>query len=412
MTQDFNFTSRSPNNQGFTGQNTQSPTGWSGFMNNLNIGGQDGGGSGNGSNRTFSWTITFNTFGRQRFYSAVDDQGGIFINGSAQATMGGFNGQTLITTTNYYAPGTYTLSATVINSGGGPWGVALDWVDAVPPPPPTVTSFSASPNPQNSGAGVPLYSTRLSFNSSGLFITSANIISSAGENFNVASSGSLDITNLAQSNANGTSPTQRTYSFRACNPGGCSPYSSIPVNARNDNTPSNSWTTSFINLEPSTLVTLTLGNLAGVDMPTTISTSGSGNFVGNGGSFSGTRNFTNGQTVQLRTTTLPFNTDVSGLTGTFGNTNTKTVAVTTPSGSFNVTFVTRAPRIKEDFDYTNNLNKYPYEDIDLIVNLPQEFTTSSQIPIDDIEINQEIKVSDPDAQVSINNGAWQNVREI
>ena len=409
MTQDSSFTSRSPNNQGFTNQFFESN--WSNFMNTYNIGGTD---SGVNANRTYSWTITFSNFGRQTFDTAVDDSGDVRINGSYQFSMGGYNGQTSRTTPGYFAPGTYTISANSLNSGSGPWGIALDWTGSVPPPPPTVTSFSASPNPQNSGEGVPLYSTRLSFNSSGLFITSANIISSAGENFNVASSGSLDITNLAQSNANGTSPTQRTYSFRACNPGGCSPYSSIPVNARNDNTPSNSWTTSFINLEPSTQVTLTLGTLSGVDMPTTISTSGSGNFVGNGGSFSGTRNFSNGETIQLRSTTLPFNTDVSGISpgSTFGKTNTKTIVVQTPSGSFNVTFVTRAPRIKEDFDYTNNLNKYPYEDIDLIVNLPQEFTTSSQIPIDDIEINQEIKVSDPDAQVSINNGAWQNVREI
>ena len=382
---------------------------WSSQMNSLNIGGRD---SSAGLVRQYYWSITFDNYGKQQFRTAVDDSGEIYINGVYQFDSGGYQGWTLRETPGYFSPGTYTISMTSRNTGSGPWGLAAQWVGFVVPPPPTVTSFSASPNPQNSGAGVPLYSTRLSFNSSGLSITSANIISSAGENFNVASSGSLDITNLPQSNANGTSPSQRTYSFRACNPGGCSPYSSIPVNARNDNTPSNSWTTSFINLEPSTQVTLTLGNLAGVDMPTTISTSGSGNFIGNGGSFSGTRNFTNGQTVQLRTTTLPFNTDVSGLTGTFGNTNTKTVAVTTPSGSFNVTFVTRAPRIREDFNYTNNLNKYPYEDIDLIVNLPQEFTTSSQIPIDDIEINQEIKVSDPDAQVSINNGAWQNVREI
>jgi len=136
MTQDFNFTSRSPNNQGFTGKNTDGPDGWSGFMNNLNLGGRDPGSSGDGNNRTYSWTITFNTYGRQRFYANVDDQGSIFINGSAQATMGGLTGQTLVTTSSYYAPGTYTLSATIINSGGGPWGVALDWVDAVPPPPP------------------------------------------------------------------------------------------------------------------------------------------------------------------------------------------------------------------------------------------------------------------------------------
>ncbi|MFZ9728644.1 MAG: hypothetical protein ACO3CD_06480, partial [Candidatus Nanopelagicaceae bacterium] len=180
----------------------------------------------------------------------------------------------------------------------------------------------------------------------------------------------------------------------------------------NDNISSNSWTTSFNNLEPSTQVTLTLGTLAGVDMPTLISTSGEGNFVGNSGSYSGSRYFNNGNTVQLRTTTLPFNTDVSGETGIYGKTNTKTVTITTPSGSFNVNVITRAPRISEVFDYANNVNKYPYEDIDLITNTPTLYLTTGQVDVDDVEIDVEMKVSDPNAEVSINGGTWQNVRSI
>ena len=145
-------------------------------------------------------------------------------------------------------------------------------------------------------------------------------------------------------------------------------------------------------------------------MPTTISTSGSGNFVGNGGSFSGSRNFNNGETVSLRTTTLPFNTDVSGKTGIYGKENSKTVSVSTPGGSFSVTVTTRAPRIREDFDYADNLDKYPYEDIDLIPNSPTEYLTTAQITANDIEIPMEIKVDKPDAQISINGSTWTNVR--
>ena len=183
---------------------------------------------------------------------------------------------------------------------------------------------------------------------------------------------------------------------------------------KNDNTPSNSWTTSFTNLEPSTQVAVVIGTLAGVDMPCTISTSGSGNAVGLGGSFSGSRNFNNGESVQLRTTTMPFNTSLSGVgsNATFGNTNSKTVTVTTPGGSFNVTFTTKAPRIKEDFDYADNVGNYPYEDIDLITNSPSQYATTAQIDADDIEIAMEIKVDKADAQVNINGGGWQNVRSI
>ena len=196
------------------------------------------------------------------------------------------------------------------------------------------------------------------------------------------------------------------------NGGGCTSASSVTVSVYNDNTPSNSWTTSFTNLEPSTQYDLTLGTLAGVDMPTTISAAGSSNFVGVGSSFSGSKNFNNGDVVKLRTTTLAFNTDVSGQTGIYGKVNNKTVTITTPSGSFNVTVGTRAPVIKEDFDYADNLNKYPYEDIDLIINTPVEYATTGVLEMDDIEIDMEIKVDKPDAQVRINNGSWQNVREI
>jgi len=97
---------------------------------------------------------------------------------------------------------------------------------------------------------------------------------------------------------------------------------------------------------------------------------------------------------------------------THGNTNSKTVGVTTPSGTFNVTFTTKAPVVKEIFDYADKKDEYPHEDIDLIPNNPQEFTTSAQIEANDIEIPMEIKVDKPDAQVSINSGTWQDVRSM
>ena len=405
MTNDFSWTSRS------TGGPQHNDPNWSSFMNSTNIGGTEPGVF--NTTRQYNWTITFNNYGKQKFITAVDDYGSVYINGAYQFDMGGFSGASPRTTPGYFSPGTYTISATSVNSGAGPYGVALDWYGYDPPPPPSINSFSASPNPQNSGGGTPKYNTTLSWNSSGLGISSATINSSAGETWNVGASGSLNISNLPQSNANGTSPSTRSYTLTVSNNGGSSS-SNLTVSARNDNTPSNGWTTSFTNLAPSTQTTVTIGTLAGVDMPTTISTSGSGNFVGLNNSFGGSKNFSNGQAVQLRTTSLPFNTDMSGVssTATFGKVNNKVVSVTTPSGSFNVTFQTRAPRIKEDFNYSNTINTYPYEDIDLVTNNPLEFSVSAQVDVNDIEIAQEVKASDPDVQVSINNGNWQNVREI
>ncbi len=113
--------------------------------------------------------------------------------------------------------------------------------------------------------------------------------------------------------------------------------------------------------------------------------------------------------------TLDFNEDISGLpsNSTFGKTNTRTVTVTPGGGSsFNVSYVTRKPRIKEDFDFDGETGEYPYEDIDLISNSPDVWRDTQILAADDIEIDMEIKGDDPNIQIKINNGGWQNIRQI
>ncbi|MFZ9728179.1 MAG: hypothetical protein ACO3CD_04125, partial [Candidatus Nanopelagicaceae bacterium] len=219
-------------------------------MNTYNIGGTEPGTF--NTVRTYSWTITFQNYGRQVFDTAVDDSGDFYINGAYQFSMGPFNSQTSRTTPGYFAPGTYTISATSLNSGAGPYGVALDWTGYVPPPKPSISNFYATPNPQTSGTGSRSYSTALTWSSSGLGITSATITSSAGESWSVGSSGTLNITNLPQSTAGSNSPATRTYYLSVCNNAGCTNANPVTVSVYNDNFPSNSWTTSFSNLNPST----------------------------------------------------------------------------------------------------------------------------------------------------------------
>ena len=434
--QDHSFTSRA---QFFDGSVNSGPFtdpngGWSQFMEDYNVGGNDGSQPpGTPPNvYGYAWNIYFNNFGKQKFYTAGDDEAKVYINGVWQFATGDWFGQSSRTTSAYFAPGEYVISVIVTNSGYGPYGAALQWYDFDPPDPPNISSFYAFPNPQNSSSGVPQYSTTLSFNSSGLGITSANIsfhptyysttfidvMETNTQTGETTASGTRWITDLQQSNADVESPTERDYTFTVCNGGGCVS-STITVQAYNDNTLSNvsnnwidpSWTTSFINAEPNTQYTETLGTIAGVDMPTIISTSGDSNYVGNDGSFSGSRSFNNGDTLQLRTTSLPFNTTVPA-SGNTGSTNSKTVPITTPSGTFNVTFTTRAPVVKEIFDYDDRKDEYPYEDIDLITNSPTEHLVSDQIEANDIEIPMEIKVDKPDAQVSINGGGWLDARSI
>lgn len=210
------------------------------------------------------------------------------------------------------------------------------------------------------------------------------------------------------------SPRVRSWTMTTTSPNGCVASETSSVNIYNDDCPSDSWTTSHTNLDPGTLVDLTLGTIQCADAPVTVTASGSGNFVGSGGSFSTSKDFTSGQTVQLRTTTLGFNTDISGLSSTaeFGKTNSKTVSVDFGCYSKNITVTTKAPKIRETFNYADNINKYPYEDIDLISNSPTQHLTTAQENMGEIEIAVEIKVDKPDAQVRVNGGGWQNVRSI
>lgn len=199
---------------------------------------------------------------------------------------------------------------TLLNDGGhGGGGYVRVQFTSVQP---EILNFTASDTTVYSENGVPTYSTIISWN-----VVDANSItltSNAGESWNVTGTSSRTITNLPQSNAGGTSPASRVYTLTACFNSVCVVSSPLTIQTKNDNTTTNSWNTSFINLEPNVTQTLTLGTISGVDMPVVISTSGSSNFVGNNSlGFSGTRNFSNGQSVQLRTTSLPFNTDISGL---------------------------------------------------------------------------------------------------
>ena len=227
-----------------------------------------------------------------------------------------------------------------------------------------------------------------------------------------SSSGSATITGGNSNPCGGTSPVVKTWTMTTSSPNGCTVSDTSSTNIYNDDKPNDTWTTSFINLEPSTQVTLTLGTMSCIDAPSTVTVSGSGNFIGKGGSFSTSKNFNNGDTVQLRTTTLPFNTSTAG-SGTTGSTNSKTITVSFDNrNSYDktITITTRAPVIKEDFNYPNSVNKYPYEDIDLISNSPKQYITTSQEDMDDIEIPVEFKSSNGNTQINIDNTGWKYVR--
>lgn len=280
-------------------------------------------------------------------------------------------------------------------------------------------SFSASPNPQTSGEdGVPNYDTTISFS---LQHWQYAVLTGNGINqtYYPGDTLSYNDTNLPQSVAGSNSPATVTYTLTAY-AGSQSVSDTLTVEVYNDEDPSNNtstgWTTSFSNLEEKTEYSKNIGKISGVDMLIEVSSSDDAVFFANGenGSYANPQYFNNNDNIYLKATTLPFNTDLSGLssTATYGKTNTKTIPVVIGTDSINVDFITREPVIKETFDYDGQPTEYPYEDIDLITNSPTSTLVTQTLNMDDIEIDMEIKTDNSDIQIKINNGSWQSIREI
>lgn len=273
--------------------------------------------------------------------------------------------------------------------------------------PVNISSFYATPNPVQS-SGTPSYSTTLTWASTNG--TSATIVSSSGESWNVAVTGSLNITNLPQSVAGSSSPATRSYTLTVSNPQS-SKTSDVTVSAYNDYWWTGMPNRSFNNLDPNTQVNLNLGQISSIDMPLSISSSTSGTTFSNGGSFGNPISISNGNNITMRTTTLGFNTTIPS-SGIYGSTNTKTVNVDAGPYSFTVSVTTRAPRVSEDFDFGNVVDAFPYEDIDVISNTPTEYLTTGQISVNDVDIPVEVKSNDPNVQVNVNSTGWTNLRQI
>lgn len=321
--------------------------------------------------------------------------------GSGTYTAGPFTATQSVPTT-VYAP--------ITDSSGARSSAAFTLL-----PPLTISTFVANPNPQNSSTGVPQYSVTLNWTiqgGSGSYISTVTNLST-NQVYNNVTSG-LNISNLPQSVVGSNSPASVQFKL-LINDGYDTKEQTITVQVRNDNTPSNSWTQTFSNLEPNTEYNLVLGQLQGVDMPTIGTTSGSGNFMGNAsGTFAQSLTYNVNDQVRIKFTSLPFNTSLSGVPNNaiYGNTNTKTIPVTIGTQSFNVTVTTRAPRIAEDFNLANNANLIPFPDIDVIPGAPNDYAVSEVMTVDDVEISSEIKTSDGNLQVNINGSGWQNVGQI
>jgi len=266
-----------------------------------------------------------------------------------------------------------------------------------------VTSFTASPNPQNSGNdGVPRYNTTLSWNvSSNIFPLTYTITSGTFSiSGSTGSSGNVSVTNLPQSVVGTSSPSSRTYNLSITD-GVSTDTASVTVQARNDNTPRNFSIPNQNNVEPNTLTQIFVGQILDIDMITAV-TGGPGVQVStNSTSWSSTIFISNGNNLYVRATSLPFNTNPNGLT----NPAEFYVDVGTLRRFFTIT--TRAPIVNETFNYPNYNTRVPFPDIDTIETAPdhpaQPFIETAPITLDDIELSNpngvEIKSNNQNIQM-------------
>jgi hypothetical protein len=289
-----------------------------------------------------------------------------------------------------------------------------------------ITSFTANPNPQTSGSdGVSNYDTTLSWVVNSVIfpltytITSGTFTTSGTTN---TTAGNVTITNLPQSEAGVTSPATRTYTLTMTD-GATSDTSSVTVSVYNDNTPNNYTIPDQNNVEPSTVITIQIGPITGIDMLTNV-TGGSGVSVSNNNiNYSSFTTVQNNQDIYIRVTSLPFNTDPNGLT------NTASFSVTVGTVQRFFTLTTRAPDVNETFNFSNKEDYVPYPDIDTIPdpdadirNQSNPYLVSETLLIDDIELGSptgvEIKVDNPNAQIRVKRSGsstfenWQDVRSI
>lgn len=284
-------------------------------------------------------------------------------------------------------------------------------------PIPVINSFVASPNPQTSSSGTPLYTTSLSWSTTNGSGGSATITSNAGETWNVSSlGGNLNISNLPQSTTGSNSPATRTYTLTVKNEINESVTSTITVSAYNDNVPNDYSVPSQVNQNPGTLISWTFGPITGIDMPTVATVQSGADISINGSNWSNTVLVSNNQTVFLRTTTLPFNTSPLSLP----NTKSLYVDVGPLRRFFSVT--TRQPNIEELFDFGDSNAVYPFPDIDQVSNTPQPYVVSpTTIVVDNVELSTpygtEIVTDNSEAQVRVKTfgtstfGPWQYLRE-
>ena len=238
-----------------------------------------------------------------------------------------------------------------------------------------ITSLTASPNPQTSGAdGIPNYDTFLIWE--GISVLSAvatrsdSQVSATWEEKtqpsdpaqppNFYGSGSKKVTNLFQSVSTGSSqPGSNTVYTLTATDGFNTATATVTVKAYNDNCPDTISIADQLGKEPNEEIKITSSPVTGIDMVTSVVAGPGVQVLGSGGTgYTTSTTITSGSTLNIRVYAEPFNTDENGLV------NEKTVSITVGCQTVEFLVQTRAPVVEEIFDFGDNQFAYPYPKID------------------------------------------------
>lgn len=214
-----------------------------------------------------------------------------------------------------------------------------------------------------------------------------------------------------------------TYSVQACATATC----------RNDTDPDNFGTptratngANLLELEPQTTYTVNLGNVSGINAPTQARSPTAGLSIGRNGAYT-TENltFNGGENFSMRFTTPAFNTSttpggtVNGeIVGQYTNivNYTAQIGSGTANDQYTISTRVRRPVIQEFFNFEMPITptSFPNPDIDTVASPnPLVFTVADNSQTaNDIEIPNEIRVSDGNAQVRLNFGGWRDMRQL
>ena len=274
--------------------------------------------------------------------------------------------------------------------------------------PVSINSFTVSPDPQTSGNdSTPNDDVTLSWNTTAA--VSASINQGVG---NVSVNGAVGVNTGLQSVAGSNSPAEKIYTLTAVGGAGDTQTAQVTARILNDNNPDNFTISNQTGLSPSTLTSIDVGQITGIDMLTGVNAGPGVQVSLNNSNWTSSTLISNNQPLWVRAVSPPFNTDPSG------STNSSQFYVDVGPLRRFFTLTTRAPDVNETFNYPNEDDRVPFPDIDTLPDPAEPYIISNTLTVDDIDIPVEIRTNNSNAQIrkkvqgSSTWGNWTDIRSI